>query len=120
MRLSLKSFPGQADTDAMVVISPEPGAFTADHSPHNAVLCPTDTVVCHCYGVRESEIRDAIDTLGASTVAEVTATTRAGGGCNGCHCRIRRMLAGKPAACSLFEVCGNCGFNTIDCQCHAA
>jgi bacterioferritin-associated ferredoxin len=133
----------------MVVLSPQHAArltntlvFGADAAvstrdaavcPGNAAVCPggtavgpgdtatspTDTVVCHCHSVTESVIRDSIDVLGATTVAEVTATTRAGSGCSGCHCRIRRMLAGKPAKCSLFDVCNACGFDTQLCECHA-
>jgi bacterioferritin-associated ferredoxin len=110
----------------MVVISSQHGTFSEDTSSRGATLYPADTVfpadtvVCHCFGVTESVIREAIDVLGASSVAEMTATTRAGGGCNGCHCRIRRMLAGRPATGSLLDVCRECGFNTMVCECRAA
>ena len=120
MRPNLKWGVLRDDTGDMVVITGQPATFSADDSSADATICPTDTVVCHCYGVTESVIRDSIDMLGATTVAEVTATTRAGAGCNGCHCRIRRMLAGKPATCSVFDVCDSCGFNTIQCECRAA
>ena len=86
----------------------------------NALLIQTDRVICHCYRVTESTIRDAIDTLGAANVAEIQARTCAGGGCNACHCRLRRMLAGESATCSPFVLCNECGFNTAICTCRVA
>ena len=88
--------------------------------PENSLLTQTDRVVCNCYQVEESTIREAIDVYGASTVAEITEQTCAGGGCTACHCRLRRMLAGKPAMCSPFTVCNECGFNSVVCECRVA
>ena len=79
-----------------------------------------DAVVCHCYDVRETELRAAIDATGVASVEEVTNHTSAGGGCTACHCRSRRMLAGLPARCRAMDVCATCGFASKLCACEAA
>ncbi len=80
-----------------------------------------DPIVCHCHNVRESQIRDAVAREGAETVAEVSSKTCAGGSCQACHCKIKRVLKGEPAICaSPFSFCSVC--NTIGtlCICKAA
>lgn len=77
-------------------------------------------IVCRCFNVSEVKIRDAIDLYGSTEVAQVTEQTRAGGGCNACHCRIKRMLAGLRPTCTLFESCDTCGFNAQKCECKVA
>jgi assimilatory nitrate reductase electron transfer subunit len=47
--------------------------------------------VCRCAGVSGSKIADAV-TGGCSTVAEVSASTRAGTGCGGCHDDIKGLI----------------------------
>ncbi|MBM97926.1 MAG: hypothetical protein CMJ77_02280 [Planctomycetaceae bacterium] len=74
-------------------------------------------VVCRCFNVSEAKIRDAIELYGSTEVAQVTEQTRAGGGCNACHCRIQRMLEGKRPTCTMFESCGTCGFRVQQCEC---
>jgi NAD(P)H-nitrite reductase large subunit len=49
--------------------------------------------VCRCFGIRESQIRDAVGVYGCETVKEVSAATEAGRGCTVCHCKIRQMIA---------------------------
>lgn len=58
-----------------------------------------DRLVCRCYVVRESVIREAIGTKDLHLVEEVTACTRAGGGCSSCWDDIQDILSsirGKP------------------------
>jgi NAD(P)H-nitrite reductase large subunit len=63
---------------------------------HAAVA--TDTVMCHCLQVKESQIVDAIAITGAETVRDVIQHTGAGAGCTACHCRIRELLGCRTAA----------------------
>ncbi|MCP4190760.1 MAG: (2Fe-2S)-binding protein [Planctomycetaceae bacterium] len=76
-------------------------------------------VVCHCFRIRESKIREAIELYGATSVGEIRQQTNAGGGCHGCQCRIKRMLAGERPVCSVFQTCDSCGFNAQCCDCKA-
>jgi NifU-like protein len=58
-------------------------------------------LVCRCYEVSEAGIRAAIRAHGLRQVEEVTAATRAGGGCGSCWDDIRRILDdawGRPPA----------------------
>ena len=52
----------------------------------------TDRTVCHCLGIRESQIRDGIAIHGSECVRDIMQCTRAGTGCTACHRRIRAML----------------------------
>jgi len=80
-----------------------------------------DQTVCHCFEVKESTLRQAIDHHGAKSVEEITDRTGAGDGCTACHCRLLRMLAGLPAKCSgRFDLCGQCGCLAVNCECEAA
>ena len=83
-------------------------------------LRESNRVVCHCFRITELKIREAIDLYGSTSVGEVTEQTNAGGGCNGCHCRIKRMLAGQRPNCGVFEACDACGFNSQCCDCKVA
>ena len=83
-------------------------------------LQTTDVLVCHCFEVTESEIRRVIDTVDSQSVEDVRRHTAAGDGCTACHCRIRRMLAGLPASCGIYEVCAGCGFAETECACKVA
>ena len=79
-----------------------------------------DRIVCHCYGVTESAIRDTIASLDSDgpEVGDVTRRCLAGGGCNACHFRIRRLPAGKPLPFGGSDVCADCG--SIFCDCAAS
>jgi NifU-like protein len=60
---------------------------------------PGDNIVCRCYVVRENVIRKAIADHQLRLVEEVTAVTRAGGGCSSCWDDIQQILGeiwGKP------------------------
>lgn len=49
-------------------------------------------LVCYCLGVSAFTIKKAIYTKDLTTVAEVTAETKAGGGCQSCHWRIQELI----------------------------
>ena len=53
---------------------------------------PEDKLICRCYHVRESVIRRAVADHGLRQVEEVTAVTRAGGGCSSCWDDIQGLL----------------------------
>lgn len=50
-------------------------------------------IVCECFGVTDLEIEKAIRENNLSTVEEVTNYTKAGGGCESCHDKIREIIA---------------------------
>jgi NifU-like protein len=50
-------------------------------------------VVCECFGVTDVEIERAVRENNLSSVEEVTNYTKAGGGCEGCHDKIREIIA---------------------------
>jgi len=49
-------------------------------------------VVCECFGVTDVTIKKAIRENNLKTVEEVTDYTKAGGGCENCHDRIREII----------------------------
>ncbi len=61
---------------------------------------PSDeTLICRCFVVAEGAIRRAVAEHGLQQVEEVTAVTRAGGGCSSCWDEIQQILSeirGKP------------------------
>lgn len=77
-----------------------------------------DLLVCSCFDVRESTVREVVD-QGADSLVEVTARCGAGGGCGACHVRIERVLRGMPAKCGSgrFDLCGGCGSIGALCGC---
>jgi bacterioferritin-associated ferredoxin len=76
------------------------------------------TVICFCERITELEIQTAIVVGQATTVEEVSLKTRAGTACRGCHCRINRMLQGKPAQCpGPCGWCAACGCISALCSC---
>src|SRR3989339_735554 len=50
-------------------------------------------VVCECFGVTDLEIERAVRENNLRTVEDVTNYTKAGGGCEGCHDKIRDIIA---------------------------
>lgn len=50
-------------------------------------------IVCECFGVTDRQIEKAIKENNLTTVEEVTNYTKAGGGCESCHDRIREIIA---------------------------
>ena len=50
-------------------------------------------VVCECFGVTDLEIEKAVKENNLSTVEEVTDYTKAGGGCENCHDKIREIIS---------------------------
>ena len=60
---------------------------------------PARNLICRCYVVDEATIRKAVADHGLRQVEEVTAVTRAGGGCSSCWDEIQAILSevwGKP------------------------
>ena len=55
---------------------------------------PDPDILCHCFHVPEEEVRDAVASEGLRSVSEVTACTRAGGGCFSCWPEIEAILQG--------------------------
>jgi NAD(P)H-nitrite reductase large subunit len=66
----------------------------------SAVATVSDRMICHCYGVTESELVDIIEAKQAETVAEVLDSSCAGSGCTACHCRIKRLIRTSSAGSS--------------------
>ena len=50
-------------------------------------------IVCECFGVTDREIEKAVRENNLSSVEEVTNYTKAGGGCENCHDKIREIIA---------------------------
>jgi NifU-like protein len=50
-------------------------------------------IICECFGVTDREIEKAVRENNLSTVEEVTDYTKAGGGCESCHDKIREIIA---------------------------
>ncbi len=53
---------------------------------------PADRLICRCYVVAEDVIRRAVQDHDLRQVEEVTACTRAGGGCSSCYDDIQAIL----------------------------
>src|SRR5882672_7132101 len=70
---------------------------------------PGRNLICRCYVVDEDTIRKAIAEHQLKQVEEVTAVTRAGGGCSSCWDDIQAILSGvwgKPLARDVPDVSG--------------
>ncbi len=52
----------------------------------------TDEVICQCYQVNESTIRDTIADKGLTDIDSVTNACKAGGGCHSCHILIQLFI----------------------------
>jgi len=50
-------------------------------------------IVCECFGVTDVEIEKAVRENNLSTVEDVTNYTKAGGGCESCHDKIREIIS---------------------------
>ncbi len=60
---------------------------------------PAGKIVCRCFGVPEGAIRAAVAERGLRSVDEVTAATKAAGGCGSCWDEVQQILDeawGKP------------------------
>lgn len=49
-------------------------------------------LLCYCLGVSVFDVKKAIYTENLQTVAEVTAATKAGAGCQSCHWKIQELI----------------------------
>ncbi len=63
----------------------------------SAVTTVADPLVCRCLQVRQSQIEDCVNVMGAQSVQDVREMCGAGGGCNCCHRRIRDFIARQQA-----------------------
>ena len=52
-------------------------------------------LVCHCHALTDRDIRRAVRTTGACSVAEVGEHCGAATGCGGCHEAVAEIVAGK-------------------------
>jgi NAD(P)H-nitrite reductase large subunit len=67
--------------------------------------CPSK-VVCHCLGVTEEALIEAITSLGLETLQQVRHCTGAGDGCTSCHAAIRQYLERySPSSSSALPIC---------------
>lgn len=76
-----------------------------------------DQLVCHCHQVTESEIKSVIHNDCVDNVKDIGLRTKAGTGCTGCHCKIQRLLAGKPLNCGSCSFCHGCKSIRALCAC---
>ncbi|HBA54642.1 Fe-S cluster assembly protein NifU [Syntrophorhabdus aromaticivorans] len=53
---------------------------------------PGEQIICECFGITDREIERAITENHLTTVQEVTNYTKAGGGCENCHEKIRAII----------------------------
>ena len=69
-------------------------ALPSSEIPVNSVsnLTAADRMICHCLQVKESQVADTVTIYGAASLKDVVRGCGAGGGCNSCHARIRRMI----------------------------
>ncbi len=58
---------------------------------HSSADC-SETIICHCLGISENTVTDAVAVCGLATVKEVCRETGAGSGCTACHARLRELL----------------------------
>lgn len=58
---------------------------------HTAADC-SESIVCHCLGISESMVADAVAVCGIATVKDVCRETGAGSGCTACHAGLRELL----------------------------
>jgi bacterioferritin-associated ferredoxin len=58
---------------------------------HTPADC-SETIVCHCLGISESAVADAVAICGLATVKDVCRETGAGSGCTACHARLRELV----------------------------
>jgi len=58
---------------------------------HSTSDC-TESIVCHCLGISEGVVADAIAVCGLASVKDVCHETGAGSGCTACHARLRELL----------------------------
>jgi NifU-like protein len=56
-------------------------------------MSPGEEALCTCFEVPESIIERAVRLRGLKTVDEITAATKAGGGCHTCHPELEEILA---------------------------
>lgn len=53
----------------------------------------TDSLLCRCLAVSESQVRDAVVLHGCDSVRAIGAHNGAGEGCTACHCKIKQLIS---------------------------
>lgn len=59
-------------------------------------------LVCHCHALTDRDIRRAVRTSGACSVAEVGDQCGAATGCGGCHDLVAEIVAGEKRRLAIF------------------
>lgn len=55
-------------------------------------ISSTDQIICHCFKVTESTVRDCIELYQAESLTEVRSGCGAGSGCMACRRRIQCLI----------------------------
>ena len=63
----------------------------------------TDEVICQCYQINESTIRNAIAEGNLKEIDSVTDSCEAGGGCHSCHILLQLFIDQHQEKASLME-----------------
>ena len=63
----------------------------------------TDEVICQCYQVKESTIREVIAKDNLKDIDSVTGACEAGGGCHSCHILIQLFIDQNQEKATLME-----------------
>jgi len=70
----------------------------------------TDKMVCYCYGLRESDIRQSMQLHGCEELSAIMSCSGAGTGCTACHRRIQDVIDQQAIeACHIETPAGNIG-----------
>jgi NifU-like protein len=88
----LDSFPLERRQCARVVYEAARAAFAGYRSRLVQEFAGEKALICSCFGISEDTIVTFIETSGADSVEDVTAATRAGGGCGSCRMLIQEMI----------------------------
>jgi len=59
-------------------------------------------LVCHCHALTDRDIRRAVRTTGACSVAEVGEQCGAATGCGGCHDLVAEIVAGEKRRLAMY------------------
>ncbi len=89
-----EGFPGNRQQCLRVVLEGVHAVFANLRERRLGASSPNDAIICTCFSVSEETIEKCIATHEPTTVDEVTALCRAGGGCGSCRMLIGEMLDG--------------------------
>ena len=63
-------------------------------------------LVCHCHALTDRDIRRAVRSTGACSVAEVGDQCGAATGCGGCHDLVAEIVAGERRRLAVYKAVG--------------